>query len=130
MDANALILKDEVYQVVGAAFALLKELGHGLHEKPYENALVVEFGLAHIPFPQPARLPVVYKEVRVSEYIPDLIAFGSVIVDTKVIDRITDFERGQMMNYLRIARLKVGLVLNFKRAKLEGERIILSDHSR
>jgi GxxExxY protein len=66
----------------------------------------------------------------VSEYVPDLIAFGSVIVDTKVIDRITDHERGLMMNYLRITRLHVGVILNFKRAKLEWERVVLSDHSR
>ena len=130
MDANDLILKDEVYKVVGAAFAVLKELGHGLHEKPYENALAIEFGLSRIPFTQQERFPVMYKGVQVSEYVPDLIAYGSVITDTKVIEQITDHERGQMMNYLRISRLKVGLILNFKHAKLEWDRIILSDHSR
>jgi GxxExxY protein len=130
MDANNLILKDEVYQIVGAAFTVLKELGHGLYEKPYENALVVEFGLLGIPCEQQQRFPVIYKSVQVSEYVPDLIAFGSVIVDTKVIDRITDHERGLMMNYLRITRLHVGVILNFKRAKLEWERVVLSDHSR
>lgn len=130
MDTNDLILKDEVYRIVGAAFAVLKELGHGLHEKPYENALVVEFGLAGISCEQQRRFPVIYKTVEVSEYVPDLIAFGSVIVDTKVIDHITDHERGQMVNYFRITKLNVGLILNFKRAKLEWERVVLSDHSR
>ncbi len=47
------------------------------------------------------------------------------IVDTKVIDRITDYERGQMLNYLRITKLRVGLILNFKNARLEFERIVL-----
>ncbi len=130
MDANNLILKDEVYRIVGAAFAVLGELGHGLHEKPYENAFVVEFGLLGISLEQQRRFPVVYKTVQVSEYVPDLIAFGSVIVDAKVIDRITDHERGQMMNYLRITHLQVGLIINFKRAKLEWERVVLSDYSR
>jgi GxxExxY protein len=130
MQANDLLLKDEVYRIVGAAFEVLKGLGHGLHEKPYENALVVEFALAKIPCEQQRRFPVVYKTVQISEYVPDLIAFGAVIVDTKVIDRITDHERGQMLNYLRISRLKVGLILNFRHAKLEWERIVLSDHSR
>lgn len=59
------------------------------------------------------------------EYVPDLIVFGGVVVDTKVIDAITDHERGQMINYLKITRLKVGVILNFKRAKLEWERIVL-----
>jgi len=48
-----------------------------------------------------------------------------VIVDAKVIDRITDVERGQMLNYLRITKLRVGLILNFKHPRLEWERIVL-----
>ncbi|MGA9777060.1 MAG: GxxExxY protein [Limisphaerales bacterium] len=58
---------------------------------------------------------------------PDLIAFGKVVVDAKCIDQITDHEHGQMLNYLRITRLPVGLILNFKHAKLEFERIVLSN---
>ena len=46
-------------------------------------------------------------------------------IDTKVIDRITDNERGQMLNYLRITNLRVGLILNFKHPRLEWERIAL-----
>jgi GxxExxY protein len=61
----------------------------------------------------------------VGEFIPDLIAFSSVIVDAKVIDRITDHERGQMLNYLRITKLRVGLIVNFKNARLEWERVVL-----
>jgi GxxExxY protein len=130
MSTDNVLLREEAFRIVGAAFEVLNTLGHGLHEKPYENAIVVELSLAKIPFEQQLCFPVIYKTVQVSEYVPDLIAFGTVIVDTKVIDRITDHERGQMLNYLRIARLKVGLILNFKRAKLEWERIVLSDHSR
>src|SRR5438105_9359417 len=126
MSADELLLKDEVYRIVGAAIGVLNEVGHGLHEKPYENALVVEFGLLKIPFSQQQRFPVVYKTVQIHEYVPDLIALGCVVVDTKVIERITDHERGQMLNYLRITGFKVGVVLNFKRAKLEWERIVLS----
>lgn len=119
-------LWDESYAVVGCAFEVLNELGHGLHEKPYENALVVELGLRGIPFEQQRRFPVLYKGNKVSEYVPDLITYSQLIVDTKVIDRITDHERGRMLNYLRIAGLEVGLILNFRRAKLEWERVILS----
>jgi GxxExxY protein len=65
------------------------------------------------------------KKIKVAEYAPDLIVFGGVVVDTKVIDAITDHERGQMLNYLKITGLKVGVVLNFRRAKLEWERLVL-----
>lgn len=91
---NKLLLKEEVYQVVGSAIEVLNEIGHGLHEKPYENALVEEFGLRRIPFQQQANFDVRYKGHKVGLFIPDLIAFGSVVVDAKVIDRITDVERG------------------------------------
>jgi hypothetical protein len=49
-----------------------------------------------------------------------------VIVDTKTIERITDHERGQMLNYLRITGLPVGVILNFKHARLEWERLVFS----
>ncbi len=120
-----MILKDEVYRVIGCAIEVLKGIGHGLHEKPYENALVVEFRLAGVPYAQQPRYPILYKGVTVGEYVPDLIAFEAIVVDAKVIDAITDHERGQMLNYLRVTGLKVGVILNFKRAKLEWERIVL-----
>ena len=53
------------------------------------------------------------------------MAYDQVVVDAKVIDRITDVERGQMLNYLRITKLRVGLILNFKHPRLEWERIVL-----
>lgn len=124
-----LLRKAEVYRIVGCALEVLNGLGHGLHEKPYENALVVEFGLKRVPFVQQPRFEVRYKEVPVGEYVPDLIAFDAVVVDAKVIDAITDHERGQMLNYLRVTGHKVGVILNFKRARLEWERLILDpDH--
>ncbi len=129
MHANELLLRDEVFRIVGAAFTVLNEIGHGSHEKPYENALVVELGLLGIPCEQQRSFPVLFKGIKVTEYVPDLIAFGSVIVDAKVIDRITDHERGQMLNYPRVARLNFGVIANFKAAKLERERIVLSGHS-
>jgi len=104
---------------------VLDGLGHGLLEKPYENALVVEFGLRGIPFSQQPRFDVKYKSVKVGEYITDLVCFQRVVVDTKTIDRITNHEIGQMLNYLRITGLDVGLLLNFKRAKLEWKRVVL-----
>ena len=65
------------------------------------------------------------KGTKFGLFVPDLIAFGTVVVDAKVIDRITDVERGKMLNYLRITKLRVGVILNFKNSKLEWERIVL-----
>jgi GxxExxY protein len=127
MDTNneKLLSRDEVFQVVGCAIEVLNSLGHGIVEKPYENALVVEFRLRKIAFRQQPVFDVLYKGEKVGLFVPDLIAFDSVVVDTKVIDRITAHERGLMLNYLRITILRVGVILNFKHRKLEWERIVL-----
>ena len=55
----------------------------------------------------------------------NLIAFNAVVVDAKVIEHITDIERGKMLNYLKITKLRVGVILNFAHARLEWERIVL-----
>ena len=120
-----MIFGEEVRQIVGCAFEVLNTLGHGLLEKPYENALCVEFKLRNIPFAQQPRFNIVYKGVKVGDYIPDLIAFENIIIDTKTIERITDIERGQVLNYLKITGRKVGLILNFKHPRLEWERLVL-----
>jgi GxxExxY protein len=122
---SKLFLKPETEKIIGFAFDVLNEIGHGLNEKIYENSLTVLFKQNQIAFDQQRRFPVLFRGVMVGEFAPDLIVFNSVVVDTKVIDRITDHERGQMLNYLRITKLRVGLILNFKNARLEFERVVL-----
>src|SRR5262249_28467762 len=126
---NEYPLKEETHALIGCSFDVLNELGHGLNEKCYENSLVVEFMLRKIRYEQQRKFEVLYKGHSVGLFIPDLIAYGQIIVDTKVIDKITDHERGQMLNYLRITKLTLGLILNFKHPKLEWERVVLSHHS-
>jgi GxxExxY protein len=123
--ADKILHADLTHAVIGAAMEVLNGLGHGLNEKPYENALMVEFGLRDIPCRQQPSFDVMYKGREVGLYIPDLIAFDTIIIDTKVVDRITDQERGQMINYLRITGLRVGLIINFSKPRLEWERIVL-----
>ena len=91
MDTNErqLVFKEEVFRVVGCAVEVLNALRHGLQEKTHENALVVEFELQGIPFRQQPRFDVICKGIRV-------------VVDTRTIDRITDLERGQIPDYLKI----------------------------
>jgi len=122
---EGLLLKAEVYRIVGCAMEVLNGLGHGLREKTYERALAVEFRLNEIGFDQQRIFPVTYKGELIDEYIPDLVAFGQVIVEAKTIETIGDFERGQVLNYLRITKFRVGVILNFKHPKLQWERLIL-----
>ena len=128
MNADGLHVK-ETEAIIGCAFTILNTLDHGYHEKPYENALAVEFCHRGIDHAQQPRFPLVYRDKPVGEYIPDLIAFGKIVVDTKTIDRITDHEIGKMLNYLRATGLQVGLILNFKYAKLQFRRVTFTPPS-
>jgi GxxExxY protein len=118
------LYKLESQQIVGCAMEVLNELGHGFHEKPYENALVIEFQARGIVFEQQKVFEIVYKGRKIGDYIPDLIVFDKIVVDTKVIEKITDREVGQMMNYLKISGLRLGYILNFKNPKLEWRRVV------
>jgi hypothetical protein len=64
-DDDKLLFKEEVFRIVGCAIEVLNTLGHGLVAKPYENALVVEFGLQEIPFQQQPAFDVLYKGHKV-----------------------------------------------------------------
>jgi GxxExxY protein len=92
----------ETERIMGRSFSVLNALGHGFHEKPYEQALAVEFTHQGISFSQQSRFPIYCREVKVGEYIPDLIVFIKVIVEVKTIDWITDLEVGSLLNYLRV----------------------------
>jgi GxxExxY protein len=119
-----LLYAEETAEIINCSFEVLNEIGHGLHEKIYENALVVEFELRGIPYSQQTEYDVDYKGVQVGKYVPDPIVYNKIVVDTKTIERITENERGKMLNYLKITGLKVGLIINFKHAKLEWLRVV------
>ena len=124
-DEHGLRSESATHAIIGSAMEVLNTLGHGLLERPYENALVVEFRLRCIPYEQQPRYGVTYKGVAVGEYIPDLVVAGEVVVDAKVIQCITDHELGQMLNYLKITGLRTGLIINFAKSKLEWKRVSL-----
>ncbi len=124
MTDSTFLLPEETHRIIGCAMEVLNELGHGFHEKIYENAMAVEFGLRTIPFVQQPDYPVIFKSVNVGMYVPDLICFNSVVADTKTIDQITSHEIGKMLNYLKVTNLRVGLLVNFKHPKLEWKRVV------
>ena len=123
-DEREPLFKEESQQIVGSAMEVLNEIGHGFHEKPYENALVIEFRLRGIECLQQKPFEILYKNEKVGDYIPDLIVYEKIVVDAKVIEKITDREFGQMMNYLKVTGLRLGYILNFNQARLEWKRVI------
>ncbi|HKK19313.1 MAG TPA: GxxExxY protein [Opitutales bacterium] len=108
-----------IFELNGAGMRILNELGHGLREKTYERALCVELDHLDIAYSQQKSYPVIYRGVKVDEYIPDLEVEDALLLDTKVVPKIGDTEIGQMLNFLKITRKPVGLIQNFKHPKLE-----------
>ena len=120
-------INDLVYQVVGCAMEVINELGHGLREKTYEKALIVEFKTNNIFFSRQKIYSVFYKKVHIDNYIPDLLVNDRLIVEIKVVENICDEHIGQVINYLKISGCSLGLILNFKHSKLEWKRVIYTE---
>lgn len=100
-----------------------RTLGPGLDEKIYENALCLEFAAQSLNFTQQEQFPVFYREKIVGRLITDLIIENKVVIETKVSSGITDLHTAQVLGYLCITRLQVGLILNFKTASLAFKRV-------
>ncbi len=85
MDANGreFILKDEVYAIISCSLEIIKNVGQGLNEKPSENSLAVEFRYPGIASEQQRSFPVVWRESKVGEFIPDLIGLPGPIINFK-----------------------------------------------
>ena len=110
------------YSIIGSAMRVHRELGSGLREKPYENALVFDFKENGIRCLQQPAYTILYHGHVVGVCFPDLTVENRVVAEIKAIDCIGENESAQMLNYLRVSGLKVGLILNFKNAKLEMKR--------
>ncbi len=119
-----LIHRELSESIIGAGMEVLNELKPGLHEKLYENALVIELSQRDHTLDQQRAFDVYYKQEHIGHLIPDLIVDGLVIIDTKVVSAFTDEHIAQMLGYLAITDLRLGLLLNFKHAKLAWKRVV------
>jgi GxxExxY protein len=124
---DELICKDEVFQIIGAAIEVHKELGNGFLEAVYQEAFEFELALRNIPYVSQQPLLIRYKDhVLKKEYITDLICYNSIIVELKAVQKMTGIEESQLLNYLKTTGTKVGLLINFgSYGKLEWKRMVL-----
>ena len=99
--------------MIGCAIEVHRTLGPGLLEVTYESALAVEFKLAGLNFERQLVVPITYKGQPVGEYRLDLVVEKSVVVEIKSVDRFDPIFEAQLLAYLKITRIKRGLLLNF-----------------
>ena len=105
-------------RVIGCAIEVHKALGPGLKEKVYASALREALLRSNLQFESERTLPVRFDGVKVGDYRPDLIVENAVVVEVKSVDRMIPLFTSQLVTYLRITRLRVGLILNFNRSKM------------
>lgn len=119
------LYKDLTYKIIGLAMEVHNELGFGFLEKVYENALMIQFRKENIKAENQVPLKIYFKNEIVGEYYPDIIVEDKVIIELKAVDKIINVHKAQTLNYLKGTKLKVALIINFGKEKLEYERIVL-----
>ncbi len=121
-----LLYKVEVYEIIGAAIDVHKELGSGFLESVYEEAMIVESITRQIPYKTQVKIPIYYKGQKLTkEFIADYIGYDKIIVEFKCIPKLTKLEEAQIINYLKATKIRVGLLINFgSYGRLEWRRFI------
>ena len=117
---------DGTYETIGCAMHVHRELGPGLREKPYENAMVIALREKGLSAESQKPYPILYSGQVVGECVPDITVNRSILIDAKSIDAIGENEIAQMLNYLHISKLEVGLIINFKNAQPQWQRVVKS----
>ena len=125
-----LILKEEVYAIVGAAMEVHRNKGNGFAEPVYQECMEIELAERGLPATPQQEMPIFYKGRRLKKtYIADFVAYGKIIVEFKALDRLTEREEAQVINYLKASGFEVAVLINFGAPSLEWKRIVLTNHS-
>ena len=117
-------------KIIGAAIEVHKQLGPGLLESTYETCLAYELKQMGLDVKQQQALPVVYKEVKLDAgYRIDLLIENKVIIEIKSVDALADIHTAQLLTYLKLKDLKLGLLINFNSVRvIDGLKRILNGY--
>jgi GxxExxY protein len=110
--------------VIGAAMEVHSNLGPGFLESVYEAALAIELNLRNVPYERQKAIPVIYKGEKAKDFFCDFLVDGKVLVELKAIQIMTEIEEAQVLNYLKVTGLQVGLLVNFGQRSLKYKRLI------
>jgi GxxExxY protein len=125
MNADERRLDEITDKIIGCAFIVSNVLGAGFVEKVYENALAHELRSAGLGVAQQRGIAVRYKGILVGEYVADLLVADEVIVEIKAVRGFDEVHTAQCMNYLKATGLRVCLLLNFGKPRVDVKRIVL-----
>jgi GxxExxY protein len=101
------------HRIIGCGIEVHRVLGPGLMEPSYERAFCIELTAAGISYDRQLVVPVMYKGVVIGEHRPDLVVENRVVVEIKSVERLIGLHQAQLLAYMRLLRLPVGLLMNF-----------------
>ena len=122
---SKLIYEELSNTVLGLALAVHREFGPGLLESAYEGAYAVELTRACLPFERQKVYPLIYKSEYVSSYIADLVVDNKVLIEVKSVSSLTRLMEAQVINYLKLSKIRVGYLVNFNSVMLCWKRLVV-----
>lgn len=121
-----LILESEAYEIVGLCMEVHRNLGHGFSEIVYKDALEYEFRKNNIPFVREKEFKVHYKDIILPHHFyADFVILDSIILEVKSTSQLTKSHYAQVINYLAVSGLPLGLLINFNEDSLKYKRFVL-----
>src|SRR5437773_7644033 len=120
-----IVEKDLSYRIIGIAYNVRDELGYGFLEKVYENALAISLRENGIKAVQQVALDVMFHGQKAGLFYPDILVEDRVILEIKCCERVLREHKAQILNYLKITEIKLGIILNFGKQRVEVERLVL-----
>jgi len=124
ISSSTLVEGELTEKIIGAAFKVQNTLGAGFLEKVYENALSIELRKCGLAVEIQKAFPVRYEGTIVGDYVADLVVSAKVVVECKAVSNLDPVHEAQLMNYLKASGLRVGLLMNFARPKLQYRRLV------
>jgi len=120
-------LNEITEKIIGCAIKVHRNLGPGLLESIYENALCFELNQINVKYEKQLKIPIVYKGLSLGEYRLDILVENEIIVEIKAVNRYDPVFEAQMLTYLKVTGKKLGLLMNFNVPVLKNgiKRIIL-----
>ena len=109
--------------ILNCSFEVMKELGPGFQEKIYKNALLITLKQKGLRVETEQSFEVAYRGIVIGRYSADLVVEKTVIVELKCCESLIREHQAQLFNYLKVSKLPVGLLINFRRRKLECKRL-------
>ncbi len=119
-----LLEKDLTEKIIGACFEVSNELGAGFLESVYEKALTIALGDKEVDATAQAPLNVLFRDKVVGDFYADILIDDKVIIELKAVKALSPEHEAQTINYLKATGIKVGLLINFDKPKLELKRLV------